>query len=415
MTDSLFRTEALDHQRARLWGDVILTQPLSTKLATLVIALILISLIAYLALGSYTRKERVQGYLVPGSGLVQVYPDQPGTLVDIMVESGDNVEAGKTLVRITTDRYLGSGSTMSKLLTEVLKQQKTLLKNRIERARQRRTERADHLSERIRNIDAQLTQLVQQRSLQQERLDLARQRYASLEALRQEQLMSESDYQDRYQVFLDEQQNLERLERSILTEQGTQLSAKYELESLEMEVAEEIDQLEAEIARIEQQVIQYDGESSFTLQSPINGTVTSLQVAQGQRVNPQQPLLAILPKDQALQADMFVPTRAIGFLSPGVSVDLRYDAFPYQRFGAYPAKLQQVSKTVLSPDDINAPIPLQEPVYRARAVLMHNDILAYGNRFPLQAGMLFEAHLHLDERPLYQWLLKPLYSLKGTL
>lgn len=414
MTDSLFREEALNHQRDRLWGDVILTQPLPTKLAALVIALVLVSLVAYLTLGNYTRKERVQGYLVPESGLVQIYPDQQGTAFEITVDSGDLVKAGDTLARITTDRSLGNGSTVSTLLIDVLKHQKRLLKNRIERARQRKTERAAYLAARIRNIEAQVTQLAQQKSLQLERLDLAQTRYASLEVLRQEQLMSESDYQDRYQLFLDERQNLEQLERSLLTEQGNLQSTQFELQSLEMEIAEEIDQLEAEIARIEQQIIQYDGESSFTLKAPITGTVTSLQVTRGQRVNPQQPLLAILPEGQALYADLFIPTRAIGFLSPGLFVDVRFDAFPYQRFGSYPAELQQVAKTVLSPDDVTGPLRLQEPVYRARAKLKHSDVLAYGQRFPLQAGMLFEAHLHLDERPLYQWLLKPLYSLKGT-
>lgn len=414
MTESLFREEALNHQRTRLWGDVILTQPLSTRLVTLVIVLFLACLIGYLIFGSYTRKERVQGYLVPESGLVQVYPEQQGTVVSITVDSGDHIKAGDVLVTISTDRSLGNGSTMSSLLTEVLKHQKTLLESRIERALNRKTERAAHLAERIKNIEAQLAQLTQQSSLQDERLNLARERYASLEALRREQLMSESAYQDRYQLFLDEQQNLEQLERSLLTEQANLLSAQFELNSLEMDVAEEIDQLESEIARIEQQVIQYEGERSFTLRAPIDGTVTSLQIAPGQRANPQHPLLAILPDGQALQADLFVPTRAIGFLSPGLSVDVRYDAFPYQRFGAYPARLQQVSKTVLSPDDITGPVPLQEPVYRARATLMHDDVLAYGKHFPLQAGMLFEAHLHLDERPLYQWVLKPLYSLKGT-
>lgn len=415
MNDSLFRKEAINHQRTRLWGDVILTQPLSTKFVTLVIALILVCLITYLVSSSYSRKERVQGYLVPESGLVQLFPDQQGTVNQITVDSGDHVKAGETLVTITTDRTLDNGSTVGALLKEVLTQQKQLLENRIERARLRRTERAGHLSRRIDNIEAQLDQLVQQQALQDERLKLARRRYTSLEALRNEQLMSESDYQDRYQLYLDERQALERLEHSILAERGKLLSTQYELESLEMEVAEEIDQLQAEIARLEQQVIQYERERSFALKAPIDGMVTSLQIAAGQRAHPQRPLLAILPKGETLQADLFVPTRAIGFLSPGISVDVRYDAFPYQRFGAYPAELHHISKTVLSPEDITAPIQLQEPVYRARATLLHSDVLAYGKRFPLQSGMLFEAHLHLEERPLYQWLLKPLYSLRGTL
>lgn len=414
MRESLFRREAVQHQRNRLWGDVILTQPLSTKLLTLAIGVALVLLVVFLIAGDYTRKEQVQGYLVPESGLVEVYPDQQGNATDVLVESGEAVKAGDTLARITTDKATDNGSTVSALLIDVLKHQKALLIQRIDRANRRMVERKAHLSDRVGNLEDQIGQLEQQRRLQQERLDLAQSRYASLESLHEEQLMSESDYQDRYQLFLDEQQSLEQLERSLLTEKGKLQSAKFELASLDTETAEEVDQLEAEKSRVTQQIIQFDGESSFSLKAPIAGTVTSLQLAPGQRVNPQQPILAILPEGQRLEADLFIPTRAIGFLSPGLSVDIRYDAFPYQRFGTYSAEVEQVARTVLSPEDINAPLRLQEPVYRARAMLEHEEILAYGQNFPLQAGMIFEAHLRLDERPLYQWLLKPLYSLKGT-
>lgn len=414
MRDSLFRQEAVNHQRNRLWGDVILTQPLSTRLATVVIGAALVMLITFLVVGDYTRKERVSGYLVPESGLVEIYPDQRGNVTEVLVESGDVVEKGDTLARITTDRTTDSGGTISTLLIDVLKQQKGLLSQRIDRAERLMVERKAHLSHRVTNLKAQIKQLEEQRSLQQKRLHLARTRYTSLEDLHREQLMSESDYQDRFQLFLDEQQNLEQLERSLLTEKSKLQSAKFELASLSTETAEEVDQLEAEKSRVTQQIIQFDGESSFSLKALIAGTVTSLQLAPGQRVNPQQPVLAILPEGQQLEADLFIPTRAIGFLSPGLPVDIRYDAFPYQRFGTYSAEVTQIAKTILSPDEINAPLRLQEPVYRARAILEHEEVLAYGQNFPLQAGMIFEAHLRLDERPLYQWLLKPLYSLKGT-
>lgn len=78
MNAPLFRPEAVRHQRERLWGNVILTQPLPMRLVTLVVLVLLVALIAYLTWGTYTRKERVRGYLVPEAGLVQVYPARPG-------------------------------------------------------------------------------------------------------------------------------------------------------------------------------------------------------------------------------------------------------------------------------------------------------------------------------------------------
>lgn len=414
MSNSLFRREAVEHQRTRLWGGVILTQPVATKVAAMVAGAMAVLLVTFLILGDYTRKEKVRGYLVPESGLVQIYPDQPGTVTDILVESGDAVAAGDILARITTDKSMANGSDMSALLLEVLKSQKALVTQRTDRARMLMKDRREHLEERIENVKAQIARLEDQRAVQSERLELARDRYLALESLRKEELMSESDYQDRYQLFLDERLSYERIEHSLLTEQSELRSLEFELASLADETEEKVDQLQTEKARLDQQIIRLEGDSSYTLQAAIAGTVTSMQLGRGQTVTARRPVMAILPEGQVLEADLFVPTRAIGFLSEGLPVDIRYDAFPYQRFGSYSGEVMQVARTVLSPEDVSGPLRIQEPVYRSRVKLDHDGVAAYGKTFPLQAGMMFEAHVRLDKRPLYQWLLKPLYSLKGT-
>jgi membrane fusion protein len=415
MSQRLFRKEAINHQRERLWGDVILTQPLSMKLVTVAIALTLIALIAYLTLGSYTRKETVRGYLVPEAGLIQVSPAQSGTVTRLPVQSGDLVTKGDPLVEVETDRSLGGGHTVNDMLIDLLEQQKHLLEKRIERKQNRKEQRRAHLKSRITNSLAQTDQLKNQKKLQQERLALAQNQYESLKELHAEQLIAENDYQKRYQRFLDERQKMQRLEKSLITERERLQSARFELASLNPDTAEEIDQLRAELTRLEQQSVQYKGKRAYTIEAPISGRITSLQITPGQTIDPRQPVLAILPEDQKLQATLMVPTQAIGFVETGLEVEMRYDAFPYQRFGVYDSRIERVAKTVLSPDEVSAPVRVREPVYRAIASLRQQDVLAYGNHFPLQSGMTFEADILLDKRPLYQWILKPLYSLKGTL
>ena len=53
------------------------------------------------------------------------------------------------------------------------------------------------------------------------------------------------------------------------------------------------------------------------------------------------------------------------------------------------------------------------PFYRVVAALDHSDIMAYGAEQPLRPGMLASADIRVDERTLLQWLLEPLYSIKG--
>lgn len=415
MTESLFRKEVLEQQQERLWGEVIITQPVSMKLVTAAVVMIVIMLIAYLTWGTYTRKERVQGYLVPQDGLVQVFADQPGTTAELLVEAGSVVSAGDTLARIQTDRNLANGSSVDASLIKIMKQQKTLLEQRIERAELKKDQREEHLGKSITNLEAQVQQLVRQKNLQEERLTLVRERYLALDNLRVEKLIAEDQYQERYQLYLDERQRMEQLSQTLIAKEADLEAANYELETLDTQIAEEIDLLSAEISLLDQQIIQSQGKRSFTIKAPISGQVTSLQIANGQRVVATRPLLAILPEDRVLEADLYVPTRAIGFVRPGLEVEIRYAPFPYERFGVYEAKVDHVAKTVLSPRDLDTPLRIEEPVYRIKASLSHTEVLAYGQRFPLQAGMQFDADILLDERPLYQWALKPLYSLTGAL
>jgi len=66
--EPLFRSEALDFQRERLWGNVVLTQPVSLRLFTLALVLIVILLVLFLSFATYTRKETVVGFLKPEGG-----------------------------------------------------------------------------------------------------------------------------------------------------------------------------------------------------------------------------------------------------------------------------------------------------------------------------------------------------------
>ncbi len=415
MTGSLFRREVIDHQRERLWGEVVLTQPLNLKFLSLLVATVLVCLIVYLVFGTYTRKERVSGYLGAAEGLVQVHATRTGTVSELPVQPGEHVSKGDVLVKVRTDKVLADGLTMNSLVVDLLEQQKRRLRHRIERREKREAARRQYLKRKIKNHELKIEQLRRQRDLQKKRLSLADSRYRALEGLHRDALISDEDYESRYQALLDEQQRMEQLAQSLTSEAARLDEACFELDSLENDTQEAVDQLNSEISRIDQQRLQHQGEQAFSIKAPLNGRVTSLQAVVGQMVEPQCPLLAIVPEDTRLQAELFVPTRAIGFIKPELPVRLRYDAFPYERFGIHESRIQRIAKTILAPREVSAPIRPDRPVYRVTAGLNRQTVSAYGREMPLQAGMTLEADILLDERPLYQWILRPLYSLKGTL
>ena len=91
MDQPLFREEAIDHQRERLYGELILTQPVSFTLMTGLFVLITVCALSFLLMNSYTKKEWVACFIVPDLGMVSFYSPQQGILTQINVVEGMNV------------------------------------------------------------------------------------------------------------------------------------------------------------------------------------------------------------------------------------------------------------------------------------------------------------------------------------
>lgn len=94
---------------------------------------------------------------------------------------------------------------------------------------------------------------------------------------------------------------------------------------------------------------------------------------------------------------------------------MRYDAFPYQRFGLYKGEVTQYSKSILLPNEVSTPVPVNEPVYQVHVKLASQAVSAYGAEVPLQSGMLLSADIVLEQRSLLNWLFEPILSLRGRL
>jgi hypothetical protein len=106
---------------------------------------------------------------------------------------------------------------------------------------------------------------------------------------------------------------------------------------------------------------------------------------EGQNATTSTPLLSILPADAELQAQLLVPSRSIGFIAVKQTVALRYQAFPYQRFGIYRGRVIEISKTLINPSDATLPATLQEPAYRVTVALEAQSVNAYHELVSLQA------------------------------
>jgi membrane fusion protein len=121
-----------------------------------------------------------------------------------------------------------------------------------------------------------------------------------------------------------------------------------------------------------------------------------------------------VPADGALLAHLYAPSSAIGFIRAGQTVRLRYEAFPFQKFGHHEGRVLQVSRTPLPPGEVPASAR-DEPMYRITVALERQTVRAYGSEQPLAAGMQLEADVLLERRRLIEWIFEPVLSVAGRL
>ena len=127
------------------------------------------------------------------------------------------------------------------------------------------------------------------------------------------------------------------------------------------------------------------------------------------------PILSIIPENSPLEIELLLPTRSAGFVKLGDEVKIRFDAFPYQKFGVASGKIVNIDQAVILPTDTILPIEVKEAVYRVRASIQYQSISAYGDTFPLKVGMTADADIILEKRSLLEWLLDPIYAVKGKI
>jgi membrane fusion protein len=407
---TLFRSEAVAYQRLQQSGEVVLIQPASAKLLFWALTVCFALIAVFLAVAQYARKETVVGYLAPAAGVAKVFAPRAGTITAVHVADGEAVEKGQPLLTVAVDLTTVGGQNVDAVLLETLHRQQTSLIEQIAMQEGRAASERKRLDAQIAGARDQIVHLEEQIAVQRERAEIAERLASAVEGLRANGNMAEADYQRRRDFHLESRLKLAALGQQLATRRAELAQAAALLEQLPTAIAEKVQALRGELAGAEQRIAEIEGRRAYVVRAPIAGRVSTLQAAIGRAVDPHKPQLSLLPRDSVLEAELFVPTQAIGFVRAGQEVRILYDAFPYQRFGAYGGRVSRVARTMLTGADVSGPVSLQQPAYKVTVVLDRQDVTAYGGRVPLQPDMLLRADILLDRRPLLSWLLDPLLS-----
>lgn len=415
MAASLFRMEAIEFQRQRGWAGVPTAAPLATWLLTGFFVVSVVCAATFLALGTYSRKETVSGYLTPVGGIAKVVPVATGVVAELYVADGDTVVAGQRLLQVKSGRRGAQGEAIDSAIISRLQAKHDAIAERIDIEQQSASAQRQSLADSLAGIEADVTSMAESLKIQRQRLDVA---HAQVEAVRPTVavgLTSMTEFRQRQDTELTQQQTLRDLYRQLSAKAVDANDKRHSLAELEAKTADNLAVLRASVADAAAALAEARGKQGYVVSAPVSGRITNLQAWVGMNVETSLPFLSIVPENAALEVSLMVPARAIGFVIPGQIIRFAFDPFPFQRFGTYSGAVVSVADTLLMPNELAGPMVLKEPCYRVTARLDRQTITAYGNEVALRPDMSLKADIVLDRRSLIAWLFDPLLSMRGRM
>ena len=369
-----------------------------------------------------TETIAVRGKLEPGSNTQRIDTPAPGVVEAVLVKEGQQVRKGDPLVRfdLREPRSKLSASTgiRQRLLNENQIAQATLgdaaASARLSSNQRRQlASQSEELASRLETARQELLKAQVHLAGNQKNLETYRNiadRYASLVAqgaASEVQLIQFRQQQEQARISIaEDQREIARLQAVLANSSAvTSVELRRKIE----ENLNQIEQSDSDIRLAKQQI------QNGLLTSPVDGVVFDIEVrpgsvvAQGTGVSADtgsKPLLKVVPLD-ALQARVWVPNQAVGYVRPGLKADLSIDTYQASDFGYIPAKVSSVGSDALNADEQKRVLGTDASglYYPAVLRLERQNIKLITKKVPLQAGMSLTADIKLRERKFINILL----------
>lgn len=306
------------------------------------LSVLVLALISFAALVKVDQVVTVPGRLVTRRSTQDLTTPERGVIRDVLVQSGQRVEAGEALVVLDPRVQRSDVSELrSKLEAEISRQQSAQARVR----------------ERIRGLERQL--------------DIDQRLLAPIRALAAEGGSSQIQ-------VIEKERQLEVTRRELAEARQEEQTLSFESQSTQAEIRSDLVDARSKLDLV-------------TLRAPVSGTVIDLQAQTGQVANGNEALLKLVPNDELL-AQTFARDSDIAFIRPGQAAEIALTSYDKSLYGTLPAKVSLVSQDALPPEP-----PYDYPHFPVSLDLSSQSLQTDGKSFELQPGMALDAQIKLQK------------------
>jgi len=359
------------------------------------------------ARGALPKLEFARGYLEPAAGVARVRAPRQGTVSLLHVQNGQHVSRGDALVTLQSGQTTESGAAAEAEIAAQLDGQRQDIEAQLARESLWRETEARRLAATLEETEQEVASL--QRTVQREQEQLAlREKHAdNIRQLAEQGTISLDELHRRDIAVLTERQSIEASGRELIAKRALQKTTQIALEQLPTVASERMRSLRDALANVQQKRIELEARRATVIRTPLSGVVASLSAFVGASLTADSAVATVVPDGSELHARVMVPARAIGKVRLGQNVSIRYDAFPYQRYGTFRGQVVSVANTMTLPQEVDrvSPLKLAEPAYMVDVEIERQQIAtAHGRRTLLRPDMLLSASVEVDRSPLLSWV-----------
>jgi len=371
-------------------------------------AIIAVVLIAAIASVIIKLPETVTAdfVLVPARGTDPIKATRQGIVNQVFVSEGQTVNQGDVIATLKSESVGDRAAELMTVQTQLAGAGESFINAKTKFTAQTLAEEQE-----IRKFIARIEHLEGLIALKRQQLTLLKQMADSFEKLYQQGIASRAQWTQRQLEVNDLQAELEKLiaeqneTRAVIEKLKLDGSARRaEFQEVERTYREATATGEIRVNALRSGLAGSDG-NEIRLTAPYAGTILRLHVKNsGAVLHEGETVAELVNVGERLHAELKVPEAGMGKLKAGQGVKLKYDAFPYQRYGV---KYGQVAW--LSPATVESK---EGASFRAHVEISQGELFIQGQSRPLSAGMSGKAEIVVGKRSLIEYLFEPLRQLK---
>lgn len=422
MLKKIYRKEAIEYKKHHWKGKALLLAGLPAWLIVLLSFSFLAIFIATTIFCSFTQRIDVKGEVITLPHSVNVYAPQQGFVISQYVKVGDIVSKGQPLYEIDISRNTTTGN-VSAAQIEVINEKIANAEDIIRKLSHNKEETSLSLDKQLKTINDSLKETNQMLANAQTGLKKMHDNLASYDKYLSDGLITKDQYNYQHSLYFQQQSTYQSLvsQKMQLESQVTQLNSDKITKTADFD--NQISSQENQINDYKNQLVESSANGNIIIKATTEGRIESLAVTKGQMVDKGSSLAQIKPTgDIEYYLILWLPNNSIPYVKPGDIINIRYDAFPADKFGQFPGKILSISSVPTSRQEMSEYTNVtdgtnqQELALYKTIVKIENKSFEYnGKTLSLSNGLKAQAVVFLEERPLYMWMFTPVYMITQSI